>query len=229
MGPKLLAPTMRRRPTLRQWRAASMRSVSSKLAVLRCGGRSQRSFQPLLERRSHLGPLVVDHRVVGGVPRRAMLENHVLAQDSLERGAQRLQSPSRALVTRVGLELDPSTANPLKRVCQQKQLGLDVGAGSPNAASEPGPPDLDAKMLEPDLQEARRPDRGTGLRREDREWDLMTLVGSLNRALQPPAHDLTRAMEIDRHPAEQIPVGRGLDQPLLVVGRERFEYDQPSR
>src|SRR5581483_2419739 len=62
--------------------------------------------EPAQEVRLHLWPVVVDHRVPGGVAALAAPDEHVLAEDALELCGERCKSGPRALVARVGLELD---------------------------------------------------------------------------------------------------------------------------
>src|SRR2546427_9919938 len=69
--------------------------------------------QPALEVRAHLGPVVVDDRVPRRVAELAVANEHVLAEDPLETGWQRLERAPRGLVQRVGLELDAHAAVPL--------------------------------------------------------------------------------------------------------------------
>ena len=55
-------------------------------------------------------PVVVRDRVLGGVPELAAADEHVLAEDPLEARGERRESRPRALVQRVGLELDAHAA-----------------------------------------------------------------------------------------------------------------------
>src|SRR5438477_3663812 len=99
------------------------------------------------EVRLHLGPLVVDDRVVGRVAHVAVLDQHVLAEDPLElRGKSGERRPG-ALVARVRLELDAHAAEPLEGVPQHQQLCLDVRARTPVGARKPSVADLEAAVL----------------------------------------------------------------------------------
>ncbi len=60
----------------------------------------------------------------------AIGEHAVLAERAFVRGAERDQRAPRALVARVGLELDAAQAHRLERVTEQQQLALDVDAGT---------------------------------------------------------------------------------------------------
>ncbi|MGH3007470.1 MAG: hypothetical protein ACRDOS_16470, partial [Gaiellaceae bacterium] len=62
--------------------------------------------EPPLEIRLHLGPLVVDDGVVGGVSELATAHDHVLPEDPFEAGRERLERAAGAFVPGVGLELD---------------------------------------------------------------------------------------------------------------------------
>ena len=83
------------------------------------------------------------------------MDEHVLAEDSLELGRQRLERAPGLDVPRVGLELDAHAAAALERVLEQQQLRLRVGAAVPGLAREPCVADLDATVLRSEVQEAR--------------------------------------------------------------------------
>ena len=137
-----------------------------------------------------LAQFVVDHRVVRGVARGAVLGNHVFAEDSLELRAERLKRATGALIPCVGLELDPPASDHLECLGQEQQLGLDVDAASPHALRQPSPADLDPEMLETDLEKAGRADRPPGLRREDRERHFATAPRRLERPVKPASQPL---------------------------------------
>src|SRR5918996_758430 len=122
------------------------------------------SSESALEVRLHLGPLVVDDGVVGGVPQLAAAYDHVLAEDPLEAGRERLERRARALVARFRLELDPQAAELLEGVAEEEILGLHVDAGSPDPARVPGVADLEAAVLGAKRQGARAPHRLGSLR-----------------------------------------------------------------
>src|SRR5881394_352830 len=100
-----------------------------------------------LERSLELRPLVVDHRVIGGVSGSAALDDHVLSKDPLEACAEGFQGSPGAIVARVGLELDTPASHPLECMAHHQQLRFDVDPCAPKAVREPGPADLDAQML----------------------------------------------------------------------------------
>ena len=66
----------------------------------------------------------------------------------------------------VRLELHAHAAELVERVAHEKQLGLDVRAGSPGAAGEPGPADLEPAMLGPEGQVPGAPERCSAARVE---------------------------------------------------------------
>ena len=119
--------------------------------------RRERLCEPLFEQRQDLRPLIVDdreHRDVAqpgpvGAPR-------VLAEDTLERGADARDGAPRALVPRVGLDLHAGRAERLERVLEQEQLGRRIDAGAMPPAAVPGVPDLDAPVGRCDVEVARR-------------------------------------------------------------------------
>ena len=78
-----------------------------------------------------VGPLVVEHAVPGRVAALAAADEHVLAVDALELRRQRRHRAARALVARVGLQLDAEAAESLEGVLEHQQLRLDVRAGAP--------------------------------------------------------------------------------------------------
>src|SRR5919204_1705490 len=82
--------------------------------------------QTVLEVCPHRGPLVVEDAVPGAVAALATAHEHVLAVDSLEGCAERLERPPSAFVERVRLELDPSAAQHFEGMLELQQLGLDV-------------------------------------------------------------------------------------------------------
>ena len=89
--------------------------------------------------------------------------DRVAPEDALERRADAGQRVARALVARVGLELDPVGAERLERVGQLEQLRLAVRAGPLERAADPGPADLEALVLRHDRHEpaaADGPSRG---------------------------------------------------------------------
>src|SRR3990170_3278078 len=79
-----------------------------------------------LEVRAHGRPVVVCDAVPGAVSVHAFADEYVLSVDSLEGRADRLERSARALVQRVGLELDPAAAPGLEGVSELEELGLAV-------------------------------------------------------------------------------------------------------
>src|SRR3954451_20457273 len=120
------APRAERPAPSRRGRDRSRSRFRPSKLQFRSGYRALRSLafglQTAFERRFHPGPVVVDHRVPGRVPALTAADDHVLAVDALELGRQRRQRPPRALVLRVGLELDAATPELLEGVSQQEVL-----------------------------------------------------------------------------------------------------------
>ena len=109
--------------------------------VYQCG------LEPPLQRGLHRGPVVVDHRVPGGVAPLAAADDHVPAVDALELRRDRGQSSAGTFVLRVGLELDPPRAERLEGVAQEQVLGLGVRAGAPRRRVHPRVADLEPQVL----------------------------------------------------------------------------------
>jgi hypothetical protein len=82
----------------------------------------------------------------------------VLAEDALEDRRQRGERGTRAVVARVGLELDAPVALVLERVPHQQQLRADVRARPPRRRHEPRVADLHRPVVRAVVQEARVPD-----------------------------------------------------------------------
>ena len=144
-----------------------------------------------------------------------------------KRRAERFERAARALVQRVGLELDATASPRLERVAHLEQLRLDVRARAPGRRVEPRPADLDRAVLGAQREEPRRAD------------DL--LVDGLSRAgSRCPAAAAASACSMQRAPlgarlrlndVEPAPglVDRAMRaRGLLVFRRERLEPHDPT-
>ena len=80
----------------------------------------------------------------------------MLVEDPLEARPDAEQRAPHAQVARVGLELDAHGAPLVEGAPQKEVLRLDVRAGSPVGAFEPGPADLGSAVNRLDVHEARR-------------------------------------------------------------------------
>src|SRR5207247_676531 len=101
--------------------------------------RRQHPLQPAL----HLGPLLGDDREIDRITPRAVLVDHVAAQDSLLLGSNPANGGARAGVQGAGLELDTQAVPTLERTPEHQILGLGVGTGALPLGVQPGPADLD--------------------------------------------------------------------------------------
>src|SRR5438552_2907189 len=82
-----------------------------------------------------------------------------LAVHALEPGRQRGESAARAVVLRVGLELDASAPELFERVPEQEVLRLHVRARAPRGRAHPGGADLEPEVLRREAHVAGRPHR----------------------------------------------------------------------
>src|SRR5439155_23430009 len=104
----------------------------------------------------YLRPLAVHDAEHRGVARHAAVAGLVAAQDSLERAADPQHRVPRALVARVGLELDAPAAPDLEGMAQHQELGLGVDVTALERAPDPRPADLDPPVRVIDGSEAGR-------------------------------------------------------------------------
>src|SRR6202008_4310579 len=75
-----------------------------------------------LEVRADGRPLLVRHAVPRAVAVLSLPDEHVVPMNSLERRAERLERPARALVLRIRLPLDAATAPHVERVLHLEEL-----------------------------------------------------------------------------------------------------------
>src|SRR4051812_1901958 len=182
--------------------------------------------QPLLEPRPHRRPLVVDDRVVRAVARRAAGQDHVLAEDALELGAQRDQGAARALVARVGLELHAAGAERLEGVAQQQQLGLRVDPRPPHGRRVPRVSDLEAQVRALECEEPRR--AGDRPVRAHREGRLLSHPRRVGRLAEPRAEGGGRRRRVGRQPLPDARVLGGRPQLPRMLVAQRLEDDPPA-
>src|SRR5262249_55471352 len=142
---------------------------------------------------------------------------HVLAEDALELRRERGQRSPRALVPRIRLELDPHTAEALEGMLQHEQLRLDVGAGAPGGAREPGPANLETGVLAAEGEVAATADRAAALVVNRGEGDLQGGASAVERVLEPGVEDLGAARCVVLHQAP-VAFDRSRVEPLLVAG-----------
>ena len=182
----------------------------------------RRAVSPTLDRR----PLVVRDRVPGAVAVLAAAHEHVLAVDALERRAHRLHRAARALVARVGLELDTAASPGLEGVAEHQELRLDVDARAPGGRVEPRPADLDRRVLRPQREEPRRADDPLGADRHER--DLGPGRGRPEGVLDPGVELGSGRRLRDREPPPGSRVARRLPEPVGVAPPQRLEPDETA-
>jgi hypothetical protein len=144
----------------------------------------------------------------------------VVAQDALEAGRERGQGGARALVTGVGLELDPDAIERLEGVSHHQQLRLDVGAAAPGAQVQPGPADLDHPVGGADVEEAAAADHLAAAGVTGRERSLTPGLGGLEGELEPAVEAL--AFVQVRQPSPDLRRLRRLPEFLAVLGAQRL-------
>ena len=83
-------------------------------------------------------------------------------------------------------------------------------------------------MLGPQREVARAPDRPAGGGAERGERDVESLARSLERIQEPRVKRLPAHGGVPWHVAPDLGVGSRLEQPLLVLGRERLEHHESS-
>jgi hypothetical protein len=149
----------------------------------------------------------------------------VVAEDALELRGEGGERRPRALVRRLGLELDPREPEPLEAVLEHEQLRLDVDAAAPQRGDDPGPADLGAAMLGAEGREATASDDAAArpLDRGERNRGSLRLGGT---RLLPPGVEVGAEVRVAELPDPRV--GGGLAQGLLMLGRERLQHDQPA-
>src|SRR5579859_4572255 len=126
----------------RRWRRRALRHEGHKRLTLAPGSVEVLRLQPALEPGSNPRPLAVDDRVPGGVAI-ASLDDHVAAEDALEREAKPHGGSARSLVESVALPLQPAIAEPVERLPSEQVDRLGGGDRSLQRPSEPDVSDLD--------------------------------------------------------------------------------------
>jgi len=149
----------------------------------------------------------------------------VVAEDAFELRGERRQCCPRALVRRLGLELDPCESEPLEAVLEHQQLGLDVDAAAPELGDDPRPADLSAAVLCAKGCEAAAADDTAARALDRRERNRSARLLGCPR-LAPPRVEVRAEVGVAELPDARV-TGR-LAQRLLVFVGERLEPDEPS-
>src|SRR5690349_5091012 len=100
-----------------------------------------------LQVRLHLRPVLVRDRVVRRVADALDVGEHVLAEDALKARADSRERGPRALVARVGLELDADAAELVEGKAEHEQLRLVVRSRAPVLRAQPRVADLESIVL----------------------------------------------------------------------------------
>src|SRR5439155_26277939 len=112
-------------------------------------------------------------------------------------------------------------------VLQHQELRLDVLAGRPGGARQPGLADLDPPMLWTQSEEAGAAEHAAPFLVGGHEGSL-ALGRGFAKGMREPAIEALRLAAVDLHPTPDDRVGRDPSQRLPVLITNRLERDQPA-